>query len=221
MGKQKLIRFAENATFDNLFQPSYAEVITGFRLKGLWGKEYFSNAAEIIIELGCGQGEYTVGLAERYPDQNFIGIDIKGARLWHGCKASVEKGLKNVAFIRTRIEMIDHFFSPGEVGQIWITFPDPKIKNHQALKRLTSPIFLNKYKNFLKNDHIIHLKSDDPGFFDYTMKVIKQNHHKLLFETKDLYNAGIDEDAVNILTFYEKMWLEVKKRIFYLKFRLQ
>ena len=159
MGKNKLKRFAENKTFDNVFQPTRQEVMGEFDLKGNWNAEFFKNENPIVLELGCGKGEYTVALAQKYPDKNFIGIDIKGARFWRGAKTAVENGMKNVAFLRTQIELIDYAFGENEVSEIWITFPDPQIKFRRTKHRLTHPEFLKKYHKVLTENGLFHLKT--------------------------------------------------------------
>ena len=220
MGKGKLARFAENATFPNLFQPLYEDVTTqGFPLKGRWGAEFFKNMNPIVLELGCGKGEYTVGLGEKYPEKNFIGIDIKGARIWRGLKRTQEKNLKNVAFVRTRIHNINLFFAPDEVSEIWITFPDPQPKKEN--KRLTCQQFLNYYKNVLSPNGIIHLKTDDTMLYEYTLDVINSGNHRLLLHSDDLYKVGNPHlEVMEIQTFYEQMWLEMGKKINYIRFQL-
>ncbi len=217
--KNKLQRFAENLTFDNLFQYSYKEVIQGFPFKGKWN-EFFGNDNRIILELGCGKGEYTIGLAQKFPNLNFIGIDIKGARMWRGLKTSKEEGLKNVAFIRTRINLVEYFFGENEVDEIWITFPDPQVKASWERKRLTSPQFLNRYSSFLKPDGIIHLKTDALLLYDYTSEVIKQDGHKLLYTNEDIYGSGLKNEVTEIQTFYEERWLSYQTKIRYLEFKL-
>ena len=218
--KNKLERFSENASFDNLFQYSYEEVVNGFPLKGKWSNDFFKNNHPIILELGCGKGEYTVGLAKKNPDKNYIGIDIKGARMWRGLKSTQEEGLANVAFIRTRINLIEHYFDQNEVSEIWITFPDPQPREFKAKKRLTSPQFLNQYRKFLKKNSTIHLKTDNIIFFEYTLDVIKQEKLKLLFSSYDIYNETLDNELTQIQTFYEKKWLDHGTKIKYLKFKL-
>lgn len=221
MAKKKRIRFSENETFPNLFQLPHHQIITGgFQLKGNWNREFFRNEFPIVLELGCGKGEYTTGLARRIPDKNFIGMDIKGARMWRGLKTAHEEGYQNVAFIRTRIELIGHFFGKEEVDEIWITFPDPHPKSFKAKKRLTSPFFLERYRNILKKDHVIHLKTDNPSLFSYTLEVIEQGCHELLYRNPDIYQEGLIDYVTEIQTFYEKMWLEEGKKIGYLRFRL-
>jgi len=218
--KNKLQKFADNLTFDNLFQYSYDEIIKGIPLKGKWTKTFFENDNDLIVELGCGKGEYTVGLAELYPDRNFIGLDIKGARLWRGLKTTVEKSLTNVAFIRGRINLVNHFFTKDEISEIWITFPDPHARETQAKKRLTSPEFLKKYSGFLKKDGIINLKTDNIIVFESTLDTIKEYGHKIIYQSYDIYKEGIDNELTNIQTFYEKKWLEYGTKIKYLKFSL-
>ena len=218
MAKKKLIHFQENLTFPHLFQPHYHEIQSGFHLKSNWNDKFFMNQNPIIVELGCGKGEYTVGLAERHPEKNFIGIDIKGARLWRGCKSVDELGLKNTAFVRTRVDFLTKLFGPHEISEIWITFPDPQPGKER--KRLTAPVFLNIYKMILIKDGIIHLKTDNQFFFDYTFQVINEWEHRLLYITHDLYNSGSNEDAEKIQTYYENIWLKEGKSIYYLKFSL-
>ena len=183
-----------------------------------WAEDFFKNPNPIILELGCGKGEYTVGLAEKYPEKNFIGIDLKGARLWRGSKTVQENRMKNVAFIRSRVDHILRFFGPGEVSGIWITFPDPQPGKER--KRLTSNVFLDRYKIITTPDAIIHLKTDNPDFFQYTLDIIEKNDHNLLYSTDDLYHCDLAEDVITIRTYYENMWLEKGKKICYVKFRL-
>jgi len=218
VAKKKLIHFQENLTFPHLLQPGYHEIEKGFRFSSCWGKDFFFNTNPIILELGCGKGEYTVGLAEKYPQKNFIGIDFKGARLWRGARNVHEMGMKNVAFIRTQVDHVNKFFGPGEVSEIWITFPDPQL--HKERKRLTAPVFLDRYKVLLGPKGILHLKTDDLEFNNYTLKIIGQYRHSLLFSTNDLYHSGFSEDAISIRTYYENMWLESGKKICYIKFKL-
>ena len=172
------------------------------------------------MELGCGKGEYTTGLAGRYPNKNFIGVDIQGARLWRGLKTAEEEQLKNVAFIRVRINLIPYIFDKNEVSEIWITFPDPRARKSDAKKRLTSPVFLERFKNFLKPGGIIHVKTDNIIFFENTLDVIEEGGHELLFKSYDIYSEDIDNEVTQIQTFYEKKWLVNGTKIKYLKFRL-
>lgn len=220
MTKRKLARFAENLTFPNMFQVSYEEQCKGFIWKGRW-KEYFKNNHPVILEVGCGKGEYSVNLAERCPQNNYIGIDVKGARMWRGCKTSQQKGLTNVAFIRTYVQVLEQYFAPGEVSEIWITFPDPQPRQSREKRRLTHPRFLKIYEKLLKPNGRIHLKTDNKVFFDYTLSVIQQQKHMLHFSSADLYNTpDAPPETTSIQTFYEKMFLEEGVNICYLTFSL-
>lgn len=219
MAKKKLIHFQENLTFSHLFQLSHEELLKGFHLKDQWNKNFFRNDNSIILELGCGKGEYTTGLAERYDSGNFIGIDLKGARLWRGCRTVQDKGLRNVAFIRTRVDHVESIFGKEEVSEIWITFPDPQ--PGKARKRLTSPFFIDKYRKILKKENIVHLKTDDQSLYIYTRDVIKDSGLELLYATDDLYQSGFMGEASALQTFYEQMWIEKGKKICYLQFRIR
>lgn len=218
MSKNKLQKFAENLTFSNLHQPTLSEVLNGYKLKGHWGGLVFQNNHPITLELGCGKGEYTVGLARKYPKRNFIGVDIKGARLWKGAKSAIEQQLSNVAFLRTHIDHIEHFFEPSEISEIWITFPDPQ--PGKSRKRLTSNIFLEKYRKILSQNHLIHLKTDSQLLFDFTLEEIEKFNHHLQFCTFDLYNSEVSDESSEIQTFYEQMFLEQQITIKYLRFSL-
>ncbi|MDD4068423.1 MAG: tRNA (guanosine(46)-N7)-methyltransferase TrmB [Bacteroidales bacterium] len=220
MGKDKLRRFAENETFANMFQMKYEDVKDGFYLKGKWREEFFKNDNPLVLELGCGKGEYTVGLAKQYPDNSFIGIDIKGARMWRGCKTSVDENINNVAFVRSHVQLLNFYFGEKEVSEIWITFPDPQLKKPN--KRLTSPRFLDTYAKVLKDDAIIHLKTDSQELYDYTLnEVLIPQNRKVLVSTNNLYDSNIIEDVISIRTFYENIYLSQGKPITYLKFQLQ
>lgn len=223
MSKGKLQKFAEMATFSNVFQFPYSAIRdASFGMYGKWGELYFKNQNPIVLELGCGKGEYTVGLARKYPHINFIGVDIKGARMHKGAKEALESGLTNVAFLRTNIELIDRFFAPDEVNEIWLTFSDPQMKN--AHKRLSSSFFLERYRHFLVDGGIVHLKTDSNFLFTYTSFLVEKNNLPLLFKTDDLYHTtGLDQDTLDILgirTFYESQWIERGLNIKYMKFRL-
>ncbi len=220
MSKDKLKRFAENLTFPNFFQPTIEEALQGFHLKGKWNKEFFGNDNPVVLELGCGKGEYTVALARKYPKRNYIGIDIKGARMWRGCKTAVEEKMTNVAFIRTRIDLILNFFDKNEISEIWITFPDPQPRMKQVKKRLTSPRFIERYRQILTPKGIIHLKSDNTEIYNFTLSTIEKDGHHLLFQTNDLYNSGFEGDAVEVQTFYEEKFLKEGEAIKYIQFRL-
>ena len=218
--KNKLQKFAENKSFDNLFQYSYKEVVKGFPLKGKWSKGFFKNKNPIVLELGCGKGEYTTGLAQLYPKKNFIGMDIKGARLWRGLRTAHENNLENVAFIRSRIDLVRYYFDRDEISEIWITFPDPHARDTKAKKRLTSPEFLKRYTGFVKKDVLINLKTDNIIVFESTLDTIEEYGHTILFKTYDVYGDGLDNEVGTIQTFYEKKWLEHGTKIKYLKFSL-
>ncbi len=218
--KNKLQHFAENRTFEHLLQYTYEEIIQGFPVKGKWHQDFFKNSNPIVVELGCGKGEYTVELARKFQKKNFIGVDVKGARMWHGLKTSLKEGLKNVAFIRTRIDLIEYFFDIEEIDEIWITFPDPQIKANREKKRLTSPRFLNRYKTFLKPDGIIHLKTDALLLYDYTLEVIDEQGYQLLYANEDIYHSNIKNEITEIQTFYEKKWLAYDTPIKYIRFKL-
>lgn len=221
MGKNKLARWTELTSFDNVIQPEIGDVSgKDHSAKGKWNKEIFKNVNPIILELGCGKGEYSVGLATRFPDKNYIGVDIKGARMWRGAKTSNEKKLPNIAFLRTRIEFINSFFKTDEVDEIWITFPDPHPGLRNSNKRLTSPWYLNSYRRFLKNKGIIHLKTDNIELFNYTKTVVSYNNLELIFATSDLYSENLSDDILSIKTHYEKIFLTAGSKINYLTFRI-
>jgi tRNA (guanine-N7-)-methyltransferase len=221
VSKNKLQKFAEMANFENVIQPKLDEVINkDYRLKGQWNSVFFKNNNPIILELGCGKGEYTLGLAQRFPNNNYLGVDIKGARIWKGSSFALQNGLKNVGFLRTRIEHIVSFFAPGEIAEIWITFPDPQEKRIRAKKRLTSPGFLIMYKQFLQATGLIHLKTDNEILFEYTCKVCMHNNFLIKFHTKDVYNCSFNEEVPAIKTFYESQFLQMGITIKYLSFQL-
>ena len=217
MSKNKLAKFAELNTFGHVIQLSYRSLINeGFSLKGNWSKAFFKNDNPIVLELGCGKGEYTVGLARLFPDKNFIGIDIKGSRMWSGAKESVQEQLKNCAFVRTNIELLSYFFAHNEVAEIWITFPDPQMK--KTKKRLTSIRFLSSYSQILDNNGIIHLKTDSNFLYQYTLATIGANKFRMLVNTDDLYSSGLANEILSIRTAYEQQWLERGKTIKYLRY---
>jgi len=219
VGKNKLAKFEEMKGFEHVIQAPFNAINNNdFRLKGKWRTEFFGNNYPIILELGCGKGEYSVELAEKHPDKNFLGVDIKGARLWKGAKIALDKKLTNVGFLRTNIEIISQFFGQEEIDEIWLTFPDPQMK--KLRKRLTSTTFLKKYKTFLKKDGIIHLKTDSKFQYSYTSALVHLNEFEILAETDNLYESDILNDILRIKTFYEKQWLERRIPIKYLAFRL-
>nr|WP_298793447.1 tRNA (guanosine(46)-N7)-methyltransferase TrmB [uncultured Allomuricauda sp.] len=218
--KNKLKRFKENETFSNVIQPTRDDIISGFEFKGKWNT-FFEKAQPIVLELGCGKGEYTVGLAQRNSDKNYIGIDIKGARFWRGAKSAQEDKLENVGFLRTQIELIDLLFDENEVDEIWITFPDPQIKYKRTKHRLTNPIFLQKYKHILKPNGVVHLKTDSEYMHGYTLGLLQGQGHDILYSNHDVYkNAGSPPEVLEIQTFYENQYLEQGKPITYIRFRI-
>lgn len=219
MAKNKLAKFAEMEILDNVFQPKHDEVFrTDYTLKGRWNREVFHNEHPLVLEIGCGKGEYTTGLGELYPDKNFIGIDVKGARMWKGAKIANEAGMTNVAFLRIYAEMLESVFAPDEISEIWITFPDPQMA--KARKRLTGSRFLNLYKKIMKTGGIIHLKTDSPFLYAYTTQLIQTNELKEFVNTNDLYGCGMDDKILGIKTFYEQQWLSRGKKIKYIQFTL-
>ncbi len=221
--KNKLKRFKENEKFENVIQPSREE-LTGsvFELKGRWSENFFKNDHPIVLELGCGKGEYTVELARQNPGKNFIGIDIKGARFWRGAKTALEEGLDNVAFIRTQIELIEHVFNADEVSEIWITFPDPQIKFKRTKHRLTNTEFLQRYKKILDKDGVMHLKTDSEFMHGYTLGLLHGEGHEILYAHHDIYkNEYSPKEVTGIQTFYEKQYLEKGKPITYIQFKIK
>ncbi len=215
------MRFEENLGFKNLFQPEFEEVFRkDYVGKGKWHKEVFENSNPLVLELGCGKGEYTVGLSRNFKDKNFLGIDIKGARLWRGAKTVAEEGIANAAFLRTRIEFINSFFDPNEVSEIWITFPDPQLKTARIKKRLTSSGFLNSYRAFLKPGGVVHLKTDNLNLHRYTKALAEENGLEIVVATEDLYKTVNDDPILGIRTFYESQFLEKGMSITYLQFKI-
>ena len=219
MGKGKLQKFADMENFSHVFQYPYsvAENVP-FGMRGKWSEEFFHNSNPIILELGCGRAEYTLGLARLHPDCNYIAVDIKGARMWTGARQSFQEGLKNVAFLRTNIEIIDRFFAPSEVSEIWLTFPDPQMK--KVTKRLSSTDFLYRYRRFMKEGGVIHLKTDSNFLFTYTRLLVELNMLPLKAMTNDLYHSGLVDEELSIRTYYEQQWLDRGIDIKYISFGL-
>jgi tRNA (guanine-N7-)-methyltransferase len=219
MTKGKLKKFEEMEKFSNVLQPGFYDVFNkDHQLKGKWHKVYFKNNNPIILELGCGKGEYTVELAKKFKEKNFIGIDIKGARIWKGAKLALEDNIKNAVFLRARIEFVNSFFVADEVDEIWLIFPDPQPKKKK--KRLTSARFLNSYKEILKTNGTVHLKTDSQLLYDYTMGIVKHNNLEIECFTDDLYNSSLVDDILSIRTYYENQFLEHGLKIYYLRFKL-
>ena len=217
MGKNKLSKFADMATYPHVFQCPFEMLKSeGFPLKGKWNS-YFENNNPLVLELGCGKGEYTVGLARLFSEKNFIGIDIKGARMWKGATEALKENITNAAFLRTQIEFITHFFVENEVSEIWITFPDPQMK--KTNKRLTSTRFMEEYSRILKPDGIVHLKTDSDFLYTYTKALIEENELEIVFDTNDLYHSEIVDEILHIQTFYEQQWLSRGLNIKYIAFR--
>ncbi len=213
MGKDKLRRFAEITAFDNVI-----ELEDGKELKGQWSNKHFKNKNPVVLELGCGKGEYTVNLARLFPEINFIGIDYKGNRIWRGAKTALEDGIKNVAFLRIQIENLLDYFAENEISNIWITFPDPQPQISREKKRLTSPRFLSMYKIILTNAGAIHLKTDSDSLYLYTFQKVSEPGFELQINTTDLYNSEFADEVLSIKTYYEKKYLAANKNINYLKF---
>lgn len=221
--KNKQRRFDENETFDNVYQPTRdALVDKKFILKGNWNRSVFRNNNPLVLELGCGKGEYSVALAKKYPNKNFIGIDIKGARFWRGAKTATEEKIPNVAFLRTQIELIEYSFAQNEVDEIWITFPDPQIKYKRTKHRLTNADFLNRYKTILKEDGIVNLKTDSEFMHGYTLGLLHGAGHEVLYANHNVYKQeGSPEEVTSIQTFYESQYLEQGKPITFIRFKIK
>ena len=209
------------AEYPNVFQPTFEELKSGFSMQGKWKSEVFKNDNPLVVELGCGKGEYSVGLAKKHPEKNFLGIDVKGARMWKGASDANNEGISNVAFLRTRIEFIEYCFAKSEVDEIWITFPDPQIKKKRAKNRLTHPVFLERYSNILQDSGLIHLKTDSQFLHGYTLGIIEGHQHHLEDAEHDIYNAVLQRENMEIKTHYEQLFLEKNMPITYLRFRLK
>lgn len=220
--KNKLKRFKENETFANVFQPSRDKLVNNhFKLKGDWRTKVFKNNNPIVLELGCGKGEYSVALAKKYPNKNFIGVDIKGARFWRGAKTAIEENINNVAFLRTQIELIDHAFGNSEVDEIWITFPDPQIKYKRTKHRMTNTEFLKRYKTILKPEGVVNLKTDSEFMHGYTLGLLHGEGHEVLYANHNVYKQeGSPEEVTSIQTYYESLYLEQNKPITYIRFKI-
>lgn len=218
----KLEKFADFERFENCFAFAFEQIPQGFPIKGKWHEDIFKNQHPLILELGCGKGEYTVGLGEANPGKNYIGVDVKGNRIWTGAKYALDHKLNNIAFLRTRIDFIEHCFSEGEVDEIWITFPDPQPQKPRARKRLTNQRFLDRYKKIIKPKGIVHLKTDSTSLYEYTLEVIQENKHELIWHTDDLYmNCPADrKELITIKTYYENLFHSKGEDIKYIAFRL-
>jgi len=213
VAKRKLQRFAEIGTFRNV-----AQLDEGKPYKGKWKQEFFKNEKPLILELACGKGEYSVNLGRKYPDKNFLGIDYKGNRIWVGAKMALDEGLENVGFLRIQIQNILDYFEKGEVDEIWITFPDPQAQSPLERKRLTNPAFLEKYKTILKEPGIMHLKTDNDGFFEYTLEKVAEGQFNIQEQSADIYKTHPNDEILSIKTHYERIYLQKGKNINYVRF---
>lgn len=227
MGKGKLNKWNENRTFGHVFEPTMQDIINGQEFnKGIWHKEVFENDNPITLELGCGKGEYTVALARKYPERNFIGIDIKGHRFWRGAKTSNEEGMKNVAFLRTRLEFINNSFAQDEVDELWITFSDPQPKDDKGSKRITGPRFIDRYKKLLKPGSLINVKTDSTLLYEWSRDQYREKGYTVLMNSDDVYGKLVNEvddemrEILNIKTYYERRWLEEGKKIKFLRIQI-
>jgi tRNA (guanine-N7-)-methyltransferase len=221
--KNKLKRFRENETFENVIQPTRDQLVNNeFEIKGNWNDTVFKNNHPLVLELGCGKGEYSVELAKKYPNKNFIGVDIKGARFWRGAKTAIEEKLKNVVFLRTQIELLDLAFAQYEVDEIWITFPDPQIKYKRTKHRMTNSEFLQRYKKILKPEGVVNLKTDSEFMHGYTLGLLHGEGHEVLYANHNVYKQeGSPEEVTSIQTHYESLYLEKNKAITYIRFKIK
>lgn len=229
MGKGKLAKWKELATFDRVFEPPLTEAIEGsnYELRGQWAQAVFGNDHPIVLELGCGKGEYTIAQARQNPDCNYIGVDIKGQRVWRGAKTINEENIQNVAFLRTRIEFIERYFAPNEVSEIWLTFSDPQPKDEKGTKRITSSVFIEKrYRNILKPGSLIHVKSDSPLLYELSKESYLEAGYQINYDSDDVYGSFIGtvpselRTLLEVKTFYEQMWLEEGRKIHYLQIQI-
>ena len=229
MGKGKLVKWQELATFERVFEPTLQEAVDGtdYELKGSWSQKVFGNDHPIVLELGCGKGEYTLAQARRDPSRNYIGVDIKGQRVWRGAKTANEEEMQHVAFLRTRIEFVDRYFGPNEVSEIWLTFSDPQPKDEKGTKRITSSVFIEKrYRKFLKPGSLIHVKSDSPLLYQLTKEGYEEAGYEIVYDSSDVYGELIHRvpddlrELLEVKTFYEQMWLEEGRKIHYLQIRI-
>ena len=221
LGKDKLKRFRELESLDKVIQPDFDEVFhKNYRLKGRWTTEVFGNDRPLVLELGCGGGEYTLGLARKYAERNFLGLDIKGARIWKGATAARKEGLDNVAFLRTRIDFISSFFARNEVEEIWITFPDPQERRRRLKKRLTGALYLNYYRQFLRDGGLVHLKTDNLKLYQYTLELARRNNLKIGPHSEDISSSGWDNEITAIKTYYESCFAAEGTPIKYISFQL-
>ncbi|MBL0104189.1 MAG: tRNA (guanosine(46)-N7)-methyltransferase TrmB [Bacteroidetes bacterium] len=218
MGKDKLKDSKRIFHSQDLIQPALSYPPADHAFKGKWNKEFFKNDFPIVLELGCGRGEYAVNMAKKFPEKNFIGIDWKGARLWRGAKTGVEEKISNLGFLRIQIQNLYAFFGENEISEIWITFPDPQMQQNRERKRLTHLRFLSMYQKMMKPDGIIHLKTDSLPFYEYTLEVIAENKLKIIKQTADLYNSPILDDVLSIKTTYEQIWLKSGAKICYVEY---
>jgi tRNA (guanine-N7-)-methyltransferase len=228
MGKDKLRKWAENANFNHVFEPDLQAAVKGVdgEIKGNWARDVFKNDNPITLELGCGKGEYTVGLARKYPDRNFVGVDIKGHRFWRGAKTAKEEDLPNVAFLRTRLVFIERYFAKDEVSEVWLTFSDPQPKDEKGSKRITSPMYIERYKNVLKPGSLINVKTDSVLLYDLSKEGYVEKGYEIVLDSQDVYGELVDrveddlKNALEIKTYYEKRWLSQGKKIHFLQLRV-
>lgn len=222
MGRHKQKKFAEVEGFPNVIQLPHHSAIHPFGLKGKWATEYFKNRNPVILELGCGKGEYSLALSKLHPDKNYIGLDIKGARIWKGAKIALQENLNNVAFLRTRIDFIESFFAPGEVSEIWIPFPDPYPARGKEQKRLMSVSFISRYRNIAPPGTVVHLKTDNYNLYLFTIKQAEIYGYPIIMHSEDIHSESPERYSTltNIITFYEKQFIEEGKKIFYVEFAI-